>query len=122
LIPKPDMKRRVLFIVDSDPRISPKPAEAVRIAAGVGVWEKAEITLYLYGSAVLALGEFADELIDGENFARYLPLLAESQKPILVQREASALKELGEARVRFQTVDVNELATIASASHVTIRY
>jgi len=116
------MKRRVLFIVDSNPRISPKPAEAVRIAAGVGVWEKAEITLYLYGSAVLALGEFADELIDGENFARYLPLLAESQKPILVQREASALKELGEARVRFQTVDVNELATIASASHVTIRY
>ena len=116
------MRRRLLFIVDSDPRTSPRPAEAVRITAGIGVWEKADVTLYLRGAAVLALGEFADELIDGENFARYLPILAEFQQPILVQSETPALKELGETRVKFQTIDDNELATVASASHATVRF
>ena len=116
------MKRRVLFIVASDPRTNPKPAEAVRIAAGVGVWEKAEVSLYLRGAAVLALGEFADELIDGENFARYLPVLAESKQSILVQNEAPSLQELGEARVKFQTIDDDELATITSTSHATVHF
>jgi hypothetical protein len=116
------MKRRILFIVDSDPRSSHKPAEAVRIAAGVGVWEKVEITLYLRGAAVLALGEFADDLVDGENFARYLPVLAESRQAFLVQREAPSLKELGEARVKFQAIDDNELASITSTSHATVRF
>ena len=116
------MKRQVLFIVDSDPRTSPKPAEAVRIAAGVGVWEKAEITLYLRDAAVLALGEFAEDLIDGENFVRYLPTLAESRQPILVQSEAPPLKELGETRAKFRAIDDNELAAIASTSHATARF
>ena len=109
-------------MVDSDPRTSPKPAEAVRIAAGVGVWEKAEVTLYLRGAAVLALGEFAEDLIDGENFARYLPVLAESERTILAQGETPSLKELGEARVKYQAIDDAQLARIASASHATVRF
>ena len=116
------MKRRVLFIVDSDPRTSPRPAEAVRIAAGVGVWEKAEVILYLRGAAVLALGEFAEDLIDGENFARYLPTLAESLQPVMVQGETPSLKELGDARVKFRTIDDTELANIASTSHAIVRF
>ena len=116
------MKRRVLFIVDSDPRTSPKPAEAVRIAAGVGIWEKAEITLYLRGAAVLALGEFAEDLIDGENFARYLPVLAESHQPVLVQSKTPSLKELGQTRIGFQATNDDELAKVASASHATLRF
>ena len=116
------MKRRVLFIVDSDPRTSPKPAEAVRIAAGVGVWEKAEITLYLRGAAVLALGEFAEDLIDGENFTRYLPVVAESEQTILAQAGTPPLKELGEARVKYKPIDDAELARIATASHATVRF
>lgn len=116
------MKRRVLFIVDSDPRTSPKPAEAVRIATGVGVWEKAEVTLYLRGAAVLALGEFADELVDGEDFARYLPVLTEGQRPVLVQREASQLKELGMTSVKFESIDDKQLAALSAASDATVRF
>lgn len=116
------MKRRVLFIVDSDPRTSPKPAEAVRIAAGVGVWEKAEVTLYLRDAAVLALGEFADELVDGDNFARYLPVLTEGQRSVLVQREASRLREIGVASVEFEGIDDRQLAALSAASDATVRF
>ena len=48
------MKPRLLLIVTTDPRISPRPAEAVRIAAGVGAWQKIDVTLYLRDAAVLA--------------------------------------------------------------------
>ena len=40
------MKPRVLFIVTGDPRTSPRPAEAVRIAAGVVAWKRADIAVY----------------------------------------------------------------------------
>ena len=35
--PKP--QRRILVVVDSDPRTNPRVAEAVRMAGGVGVWD-----------------------------------------------------------------------------------
>jgi hypothetical protein len=64
------MKPRVLFIVTGDPRSSTRPAEAVRIAAGVSAWQKADITVYLRDTAVLALGESSGVLMEEENYAR----------------------------------------------------
>ncbi len=39
---KPDLKpkRKVLIIIDADPRTNPRAAEAVRLAGGVCVWEQ----------------------------------------------------------------------------------
>lgn len=116
------MKRRVLFIITSDPRVSPRPAEAVRIAAGVGGWETIEPMLYLRDAAVLALGEHAEELVDGDNFVRYLPLAAEAGRRICVQRGAPLLTELGQTRVRFDPVDDAELARLAANNHCVIRF
>ena len=116
------MKPRLLLIVTTDPRISPRPAEAVRIAAGVGAWQKIDVTLYLRDAAVLALGELAEELVDGEKFTQYLPLVAEWGRPLYVQRGAPALTELGEARMTFQTIDDTQLAELAAASHYVVRF
>ena len=60
------MKRGVLLIIATDPRSSHRPAEAIRIAAGVGAWGRVEVTLYLHGPAVLALSDDTDALVDGE--------------------------------------------------------
>ena len=95
------MKPRVLFIVTGDPRSSTRPAEAVRIAAGVSAWQKADITVYLRDTAVLALGESSGVLMEEENYARYWPMLAESGQPIYEQKNASSLAKLGEAAVPF---------------------
>lgn len=70
------MKRTVLIAVTSDPRSSGRPAEAIRIAAGLSTHERLAVTLYLRGPAVLALTEDADALVDGDYFAQYLPVLA----------------------------------------------
>ena len=116
------MKRRVLFIVTSDPRVSARPAEAVRIAAGVGARETIDTVLYLRGAAVLALGESAEELVDGDNFVRYLPLVTDAGRRVCVQRSSPLLTELGEARVSFDPVDDDELARLAADSGCVVRF
>jgi sulfur relay (sulfurtransferase) DsrF/TusC family protein len=116
------VKRRVLFIVTNDPRISPRPAEAVRIAAGVGAWEKIEAVLYLRGAAVLALGEHAEELVDGDHFVDFLPLAAEGGRRICAQRSSPLLAEVGEAQTAFETLDDDQLAQLASDSDCVVRF
>jgi hypothetical protein len=59
------MKPSALFIIRGDPRVSHRPAEAIRIAAGVGTWKKTDITVYLHGPAVLALRIWAAHLCSG---------------------------------------------------------
>src|SRR5947209_4299159 len=62
---------QLLFIITSDPRHSPRPAEAIRIAAGVGVWKRTGLTVYLRNAAVLALSEDTAGLLDEENYRRH---------------------------------------------------
>jgi len=113
------MKPRVLFIVTGDPRTSPRPAEAVRIAAGVGAWKRADIAVYLREEAVLALGESSGGLMEEEDYARYWPILAES--PIYVQKNAAALRELGRAAAPFREISDGQLAELAAAQTYVIR-
>lgn len=114
------MKPRLLIVVTEDPRTSRRPAEAVRIAAGVSAWQRVEVTLFLRGPAVRALGEFANELADGENFERYLPVFAEHHRPIFAQQGAAELAELGETPVKFQLATEVQLAALAAGSNCVL--
>lgn len=116
------MSRTALFIVNSDPRTSPRPAEAIRIAAGVGAWKKVEVTLVLCEAAVLALREFPDELVDEDNFSRYLPILREWGRPVYVETGAPLLQDLGETPVRFERIGIPQLAALAAASDCVLRF
>ena len=113
---------RLLFLITSDPRTSHRPAEAIRIAAGVGVWKKAEIKLYLRDAAVLILREAEEDIVDEENFTRYLPLLADFSLPIYVQRGAPLLVKLAEPLLPFQDIDDAELALLAANSTSLLRF
>ena len=108
-------------MVTNDPRTSARPAEAIRIAAGVGTWKKADVTLYLRGPAVLALSEFADELVDEDNFNRYLPIVGEFGHPVYVQGGAAELRELGEAPVKFAEISDTELAGLVGRATNVLR-
>jgi hypothetical protein len=116
------MKASALFVIDADPRASGRPAEAVRIAAGVGVWKRIEVSVYLRGSAVLILGEETDDLLDSDNYERYLPLLAGLGRPILVQQGAVHLGRLGESAWPFQEISDAALAQIAAEQSQVIRF
>jgi len=113
---------RTLFIISSDPRSSPRPAEAIRIAAGVGTWQKNTITVYLRGLAVLVLGENVDELMDGENFVRYLPMVPGFGHPIYVERNTPWLTEAGPTELAYQEVSDIELATLAAQANYVVSF
>ena len=112
----------VLFIITTDPRASHRPGEAIRIAAGVGVWKRAEITVYLRESAVLALSEETEGFVDEENYPRYLPLLRDASRKIYVQRGAALLPKPHESALPFQEIDDTELAILAAKSDYLLRF
>lgn len=111
-----------LVIVSSDPRTSPRPAEAIRIAAGVGAWKKVTVTLVLCEAAVLSLREFPDELIDEDNFVRYLPIIGEWGRPVLVETGAPLLADLGETPVKYERITLPQLARLAAESDCVLRF
>jgi hypothetical protein len=108
------MNRHLLFIIRGDPRVDPRPAEALRIAAGVGAWKKVEITIFLSGAAVLALSDASGEFVDEEVYRRYLPILAQSGRPIYVPAGAPAPAEIGESGARFEEISDQQLANLAA--------
>ncbi len=66
-IPCPSPK--TLVIIESDPRTSRARRRPSRIAAGIGVWKKTDVTLCCAGPvAGYSLQEYADELVDEDNF------------------------------------------------------
>src|SRR5436190_24401454 len=116
------MLPRVLFIITSDPRRSGKPAEAIRIAAGVSAWKKTDISVYLRDDAILALGEDTADLLNEDNYTRYLPMLAENKCPIYVQKNNQRSSELGESPVKTEQIDDTDLAKLAAKQNYVLRF
>ncbi len=116
------MKPGVLFIIESDPRRSARPVEAVRIAAGVGAWRKVEVAVYLRQAAVLVLGDQAGALMEGEHYAQFLPVLQELGRPVYVQKGAWALGRLGQATLPFEEISDEQLAGVAAARACVLRF
>jgi sulfur relay (sulfurtransferase) DsrF/TusC family protein len=116
------MTPRVLFIITSDPRKSGKAAEAIRIAAGVSAWKKTDVSVYLRDSAVLALAEDTTDLVNEDNFSRYLPMLAETKHPVYVQNDNPALSELGECAMEVKQLSDRDLAVLAAAHDYVLRF
>lgn len=115
-------RRTALFVVDGDPRTSARPAEAIRIAAGVGTWRRVDVTVVLCGAAVLALSEFPDELLDEDNYLRYLPIVGEFGRPVYVETGSPFLADLGEAPVRYECLSPDRIAAMAAASDYVVRF
>lgn len=116
------MKPATLFIIDSDPRATHRPAEGVRIAAGISAWKKADVMVYLRGPAILALGEWVDDLVEEDNFTRYLPILKDTGHPIFVEKDSPFIGDLGDATMPFEALDDNQLARLAATSNYVLRF
>lgn len=95
---------RTLVLIETDPRTSARPAEGIRIAAGIGAWKKTDVTLLLRGPAGYSLQEYADELVDEDNFTHYLPLLAERPQPIYIEDSFADLAALDGSPWRYEVI------------------
>jgi hypothetical protein len=86
--------RNLLILIGADPRTSSRPAEAVRIGAGLGAWQKVRVSVYFHGPAVACLTEFPETLEEGRLIEQYLPMIlshdgdlfAEADHPMLANR------------------------------------
>jgi hypothetical protein len=113
------MNATALIIIDSDPRASGRPAEALRIAAGVAAWKKVGVAVYLRGAAARVLDEDADGLVDGENIVRYLQPLLQSGRGVFVQSGATSA---GRAAGPVEEVSDAQLAAMAAARECVLRF
>ncbi len=113
---------KTLVIIETDPRTSARPAEAIRIAAGIGAWKKTDVTLLLRGPvAGYSLQEYADDLVDEDNFTRYLPLVAESPRPIYVEDSFADLPALEGSPWKYEVVSPAKTAELIHANDYLIR-
>jgi hypothetical protein len=115
------MKPSALFIITGDPRSSHRPAEAVRIAAGVGTWKKIAINLYLRDAAVLVLSEYVDGFVDEDNFSRYLPIVKDFGR-VYVQQGQPLLADLDQPTLPFEEIDDSRLAALAAGHTYVLRF
>ncbi len=118
-MPKPTPK--ILFVVDSDPRVSARPAGAMRLAAGLGAWQNVELQLYFSGDALLAFDESV-ELCEAEIIRRCLPFLTETDRPLLVPPGGKPFVQRASAPVFCRELDDAALAALAAESHSVLRF
>ena len=78
--------------------------------------------LYFRGAAVLALSEYPYDLVDDENYARYLPIIGESGRPIYVESGSPYLAEIGETAFAHQEITDQELAALAAENNYVARF
>jgi hypothetical protein len=96
---------KTLVMIETDPRSSARPAEGIRIAAGIGAWKKTDVILVLRGPvAGYSLQEYADELVDEDNFTRYLPLVAEARRPIYLEDSFTDLAALEHSPWKYEII------------------
>jgi hypothetical protein len=77
----------VVVLISTDPRVSHRANEAMRIGLGVVAGENA-VTFVLLGPGVHLLDEDTDDLVDGDDIARFRANLRELGVPFHVQADA----------------------------------
>ena len=79
--------RPVVVVISEDPRVSHRANEAMRIGLGIVAGEN-EVVFVLRGPAVELLAEETDELVDGDDIARFRANLKSLGVPFHVEAEA----------------------------------
>ena len=80
-------RQPTLVVISEDPRVTHRANEAMRIALGVVAGEN-EVDVVLAGPAVHLLDEDTDDLVDGDEIARYRASLRNLGIPLHVEESA----------------------------------
>ena len=102
----------VLVVIASDPRSSHRAFEAMRIGVGVVAGEN-EVTFVLRGPAVHLLDADTDDLVDGDDIAKFRDNLKRLEVPFHVEEDAvpadADWNESGHPIVRVSRARIAEL-------------
>jgi len=81
-------RQPVLVLISEDPRVSHRANEAMRIALGIVAGET-PLDVVLSGPAVHLLDEETDELVDGDDIAKFRAALKKLGVPFHVEKDAA---------------------------------
>ena len=118
--PKP--KRKVIIIIDADPRTNPRTAEAVRLAGGVCVWEQVEVSVVLYHAAAHALGEAAADMPEGKIYKQFLPMISEKGGHVYVMPDDQTMEALDTEVILKTHLKEPALAELSAEAAMVIRF
>ncbi|MCS1410277.1 MAG: hypothetical protein M2R45_03469 [Verrucomicrobia subdivision 3 bacterium] len=110
----------MLVIITADPRTSHRPAEAIRVAAGLAALGELEIEVCFCQTAAPMLTQPAVAFIDSNVIEQYLPLLAKHAKTIWAESSEPYLK--GVKQLDHQHISPNELTQLTSRQSQVIRF
>lgn len=109
------METSILVLIKSDPQLSHRPVEAIRMGLGF-VGGEIPVEFLLLNAAPLLLGPDSEDLVDGEILQQYLPVLGEMGKVFHVAEEALKNKNLSESDYQIKPVSPEEVVTLMTAS------
>jgi hypothetical protein len=101
----------VLVLISTDPRQSHRAFEAMRIGVGIVAGENA-VTFVLAGPAVHLLDADTDELIDGDDVAKFRASLQALGIPFHVEATAIPTDDWNEDRHEIVPVTADEIAAL----------
>ncbi len=110
------MGPKIVFLIRSNPEKSHRPAEAIRIAAGLGVG-KNPVKIVLSGESPRILSSEEDDLIDLEIIEKFLPLIKEMDIPLYVDRAPLAHIDLKNSPYDFRAIDTEEFSELLAGGH-----
>ncbi len=107
---------KIIFLIRSNPCENHRPAEAIRIAAGLGTGNNS-IKVILSGESVRVLSPDEEDLEDMDIIEKFLPIIKDWEIPLYVDRDSSAGIDLKKSPYAFRTVDNEEVAEILAGGH-----
>ena len=122
LKPDPKPKRRVLIIIDADPRTNPRAAEAVRLAGGVCVWEQVEVSVVLHHAAAHALGDAAADMPEGKIYKQFFPMIREKGGHVYVMPDDQTMEVLDTEVILKNHLKEPAFAELAAEAAMVIRF
>lgn len=116
------MKTNVLWIIESDPEVSHRPAEAIRVAAGISAWGRVNSRIYLHGAAVRILKEDRTGLCDETVLEKYLPVVLENGIPFSIEAGAVRPWNPEDLRIPYEEWNTERLASASLESRYLIHF
>ena len=110
----------MLIVIASDPRTSHRPAEAIRVTAGLAALGELSIDVCFCQAAALILHLSPTSFRDADLLAQHLPMI-EQYCPNIYAESGDPYLE-GEARLPYQRIGMNELTALANRHSQVVRF
>ena len=115
-------KRRILVVIDADPRSNTRVAEAVRTAGGVSVWQQVEMNVVLRGPAAGVVGEGAGQLPDGQMYKQFVPMIRENGGRVHLMPDPETMEGIDATELVENNIKEPALAELAAQADYVMRF